>query len=344
MLISNEQYKECFKYYAPYACVVRSKNIFYFICQQSQSDPAGFKEITQVVSYFSDELEPVDRTGFTKLEGFSRSCGDIAYLPKEQLILSSQMNSIYVLGSGEERLEDELEADINGPSRGITMRIRTIGRYAYMATTRRGVCRRIGVNDWESLCPDLHLTPEQMPKSAREERDLTKDWGFRDIDGLGEEDFYAVGGLGDVWHYVDGDWEQCGFPNNSELYNVCCAPNGDVYIAGHGGQLYKGSKHNWKLAAHTVTTLWFEDMVWYEDALYATNEYGVYVLNGNQWERPTDFPPEAQTSSGSMSVRDGVLLIAGIYGAVFKKDGQWQVIFLRQEGDEMITQQMLEDE
>lgn len=278
------------------------------------------------------------------MEGVSRLHADIAYHPKEQLICSSKMNEIYVVGQGEDDVEGEVEADIDGPSRGITMRIRTIGRYAYMATTRRGVCRRIGVNDWESLCPDLHLTPEQMPKSAREERDLTKDWGFRDIDGLGEEDFYAVGGLGDVWHYVDGDWEQCGFPNNSELYNVCCAPNGDVYIAGHGGQLYKGSKHNWKLAAHTVTTLWFEDMVWYEDALYATSEYGVYVLNGNQWERPTDFPPEAQTSSGSMSVRDGVLLIAGIYGAVFKKDGQWQVIFLRQEGDEMITQQMLEDE
>lgn len=134
MLISNEQYKDCFRHYASYACVVRSKNIFYFICQQSQSDPAGFKEITQVVSYFSDEPEPVDRTGFTKLEGFSRSCGDIAYLPKEQLILSSQMNSIYVLGSGEERLEDELEADINGPSRGITKRIKTLGRYAYMCS------------------------------------------------------------------------------------------------------------------------------------------------------------------------------------------------------------------
>ena len=332
MLISNEQYKDCFRHYAPYACVVRSKNIFYFICQQSQSDPAGFKEITQVVSYFSDEPELVDRTGFTKLEGFSRSCGDIAYLPKEQLILSSQMNSIYVLGSGEERLEDELEADINGPSRGITKRIKTLGRYAYMVTSCRGVCRRIGVNEWESLCPDLHLTPEQMPKSAREERDFTKAWGFNDIDGFGEEDFYAVGGLGDVWHYSNGEWEQCGFPTNQRLYNVCCAPNGDVYIAGHGGQLYKGSKHNWELAAHTVTTLWFEDMVWYEDALYATSEYGVYVLNGNQWERPTDFPPEAQTSSGSMSVRDGVLLIAGIYGAVFKKEGQWQVIFLRQEG------------
>ncbi len=31
-------------------------------------------------------------------------------------------------------------------------------------------------------------------------------WGFDDLDGFSEQDMYAVGGAGDVWHYNGEIW------------------------------------------------------------------------------------------------------------------------------------------
>lgn len=335
MLLSLDQYQGSFQHYAPYACIVRNRDIFYFLCQQSKSDPAGYQGHNLVVTWRDNAA----KLRASQLQGLSRLSGDMTFQPKEQLICADKTQQIYVLGSGEERLEDTVEVSINGPARGVSKRIKTIGNLPYMVTWRRGICRRTDVNTWESLCPELQLTPDQMPKTPSEDKRLTKRWGFHDVDGFGENDIYAVGGAGDVWHYDGEEWQQCRFPSETNLYNVVCCPTGDVFIAGHGGELYKGREHSWKLINPGGMSLWFNDMVWYEETLFATNDYGVWVLNEHgDWHVPTDLPQAATGAAGSMATRDGVLLVAGVYGAAFKRDGNWFQLFQRYEAENMLAE------
>lgn len=329
MLITQKEYVEFLQHYESYACVVRNADIFYLFCKEREDHPNGNQGRIGVLAYYDDEPDVNKRFEMSELSGFSGMCGDVAYAPKEQLIGASASGRIYVLGGGEERLEDKIESGMDGPRRGVAQNIKTIGDHPYMVTSGRGVCRRVDVNTWESLCPALNLTPDQMPQSAMDEHRLKKQWGFNDIDGFNEDELYAVGGLGDVWYYTQGHWTQCRFPEKVALHNVVCAPTGDVYIAGTRGVLYKGSKHQWERVAPPITQPYFYDMVWYDNTLYATHHYDVYRFNKNTWETPTDLPEAVSTSSGSLSARDGVLLVAGEHGAAFKKDGTWHTLFLR---------------
>lgn len=70
--------------------------------------------------------------------------------------------------------------------------------------------------------------------------------GFEDIDGFNINDIYCVGGRGDVWHSDGMKWKQTHFPSNLDLYTVCCAGDGYVYISGYGGTTFKGRGDQWK--------------------------------------------------------------------------------------------------
>ncbi|QED70800.1 hypothetical protein FTV92_12950 [Escherichia coli] len=69
------------------------------------------------------------------------------------------------------------------------------------------------------------------------------DQGFSDLDAFSDQDIYAVGGQGDVWRYDGHKWNMCGFPSNEQLSTVVCAPDGNVYIGGEGGNIWVGRKN-----------------------------------------------------------------------------------------------------
>jgi hypothetical protein len=71
----------------------------------------------------------------------------------------------------------------------------------------------------------------------------------------------------------------------------------------------------------------FRDMVWYEDRGWCTSDYGLWTIHKGKIGRP-EVPATVSACSGNLSVGDGVLLLAGLYGAVFKEDGQWNEIVI----------------
>jgi hypothetical protein len=71
-------------------------------------------------------------------------------------------------------------------------------------------------------------------------------------------------------------------------------------------------------------------MVWFQDKVWATSDYGIWTISEDQVEKPL-LSSEVIACSGSMTVGDGVLLVAGEGGAAFHNGSLWQRLFLQRE-------------
>lgn len=157
---------------------------------------------------------------------------------------------------------------------------------------------------------------------------------FHDIDGFSEDDIYCAGSYGVVCHFDGKDWLLKSMPTNVSLQSLCCAGDGFVYVSGMHGATFKGRGDKWKTlykGSHDANplqgmVLGFKDMVWYEDRVWCTSDYGLWTIKDDKLEE-ADVPDFVRGCSGNLSAADGVLLLAGYGGAAFKENGQWQQIY-----------------
>ena len=115
---------------------------------------------------------------------------------------------------------------------------------------------------------------------------------------------------------------------------VCCAGDGYVYIGGSHGATFKGRNDEWiclyegKKAENQLPNmiLGFKDMVWYEDRVWCTSDYGIWTIKNDKLE-VADVPSFVKRCAGNLSTADGVLLVAGYGGASFLENGEWKLIY-----------------
>jgi hypothetical protein len=323
MYLSTESQEEHFAGFNIVDCTVRSKDILYFVLREDYTSrpdwsedkepPPESKLLTRVVNKFLDEPEP-ESWSHQNLNGFEYLLAGCSNVPKEQFVGVDISGQVYVLGDG----DDEIEAlippwDKGGPRRGAFMKEKNIAGSLYICGGNRSVGKRSGRNKWQSWTKEI--------KTAGKDGE-----GFEDIDGFSESDIYCVGGKGEVWHYNGKSWKQVHFPSNINLYTVCCAGDGQVYISGYGGTTFKGRDDAWKQIHKAELSLPFRDMVWYEDKIWCTNDYGIWTIEDEKLGM-ADLASEIVVCSGNLSVADGLLLVAGYNGAAFKLNGSWNVIF-----------------
>ena len=197
-----------------------------------------------------------------------------------------------------------------------------IDGYLYVCGSGRSVCRRRGINDWEPFCFDLPVPTLKEYDDVNLNEAIT----FLDIDGFNEADMYVVGGQGVVWYLKEKSWHQIDFPSNMYLESVCCAGDGYVYISAQSGTLFKGRDDRWEMIHRGDFTLPFKDMVWHQEQLWCTNNYGLWTLSGKGLVQ-ADIPSEMYVCAGNLSVADGVMLMAGTHGAAFHDGKEWHLIF-----------------
>ena len=325
MLITKEEFLTCIEGFGITNCAVRDRNIYYFSAYDLNSEADPVIEQTEikkrVFAFFLDE-EKGDRLDYLELIGMERLFAGVSILPKSQFVGVHARGGVYVFGQGDDDFEDKIPVSPEGPRRGGVQKLKTIGEHLYVASGRRGLCRRMGPNNWESLCPTI----DNPPKNSKEDRIFSRDSGFNDIDGFSENDIYACGGYGDLWRYHDGNWRQIDFPSNMILESICCADDGKVYIGAQSGTLIVGRENEWKLLWRGDLSLPFVDLVSHAGRLWGTNSYGLWVLEGDEMVR-ADLPEEIKVCAGSLSVADGVMLMAGEYGAALMINNEWQLIF-----------------
>ncbi|HEX5746720.1 MAG TPA: hypothetical protein VFZ09_10770 [Archangium sp.] len=320
MLINQSDYERCFGGFTIIDCAIRNRNIFYFVTlsdyDEDQRPPADEDRTTRVVVYFA-ERPANKRWTYVSYEGYAGMRAGASQRPNEKFIGIDRGRQVVTIGGGALEKEQDIPTGRRGPARGGIRKIRTIDGLLHVCTGYRGLARRDDRNQWTSLCTGLDFTPDPDVDSG--------EYGFDDFDAFDPNDFYCVGGKGDVWHFDGNAWERIEFPSNMVLETVCCAGDGWVYISGTGGNIWKGRRDNWKLIHRDQMALPFKDMVWFQDRVYCTSDYGLWEIVGDEL-RECDVPPQIKISSGNLAVADGVMLLAGAYGCSYYDGLTWKHI------------------
>ena len=317
MQITVSEYDEFFKGYQIYDCAVRSRNAFSFVVLESRDDNSEPEKV--LINYFPHD-PPGERLGGRIYTGFQFPKLAVSRKPKEQAIMVGMSGGVAVLGGGDDDMENSIPK--GGPDQPLytsAHALATIDGYVYAAGPWRAVCRRTGPNQWESLADRTTLPVPKRNSSG------SNDEGFDAIDGFHANDIYCAGGHGDVWRFDGKRWHQCPVPTNMTIENVCCAGDGYVYVGMRSGSVMRGRENTWKVIHQGNFTLPFKDMVWFDGRVWCTSDYGIWTIEDGKLVEP-ELPVEVRACAGNLSVGDGVMLLAGMYGAIVYDGKEWHKI------------------
>jgi hypothetical protein len=322
MLLTTAAFQRCFQGFTIIDCVVRRRDIFYFVAlDEYDTDdvpPADPDRQTRIVVYFGAEA-PNERWAKATCRGLNGLVAGAALLPREQFVGVDADGQVLVMGSGTPcGMERSIPGSRNGPLRGGIRKLRTIDGRTYASTGYRGLGRREDKDSWTTLCDTLTFDPDPNTSSL--------EYGFDDFDAFDPGDIYCVGGSGDVWHFDGRAFRQIEFPTDGYLVSVCCAGDGFVYIGGEGGSVWKGRDDSWSLIHRGGMSLPFKDMVWFQDRVYCTSDYGLWEIEKGKL-REAAVPDAVKICSGNLSVADEVMLLAGAFGAAYHDGSSWTPMF-----------------
>lgn len=158
---------------------------------------------------------------------------------------------------------------------GVLRDVRCIGDHAYACGMKRQVYRREENGKWTRF--------DKGTLSPLESGEIT---GFNSIDGFSEDDIYAVGWGGEIWHCIKGKWKQEKSPTKLKLERVVCAADGYVYAVGQFGIIIRGKNSHWEIIEQKETEEQFWGAIWYWNTLWLATTEAVFTLNNkNKLER-----------------------------------------------------------
>lgn len=217
----------------------------------------------------------------------------ISETPIQKMISISPYGHVKLIGQGQ--IDDEIiySKDGSPETRGHLRHIRTIGKLTFAVGMGRQVYRRDDRNHWS--CLDQSIRPA-----------VGEVKGFECMDGFKEDDLYAVGWDGEIWHYNGAQWSQEDSPTNQILTRVLCTPSGIVYASGRRGLILRGKEHQWEVVEQDTITDDIWDLAWYQGRLYLSTMRGVFTLDKEEFA-PVDFGEDTPRSCYHLSAADGVL-------------------------------------
>lgn len=318
MTAVGEDLKEVLTGFFVYDCAVRMRDCFSFVLLESIDDAANGDK--RLMNFFAN-FPAGERLAWDTYSGFDLPKVAASSHPKNQAVMVSIDCDVAVLGGGCRDMEEPILTG-GAPETEVLracFNLATIDGSIYAVGPRRTVCKRMDEGKWESLVGDR----SSLPKPARV--GASSDGGFHAIAGFNASDIYCVGGKGDAWRYDGQRWYQCVVPSNMYFRSVCCAGDGYVYIGMQSGSVMRGREDSWEIIHRDEMTLAFKDMVWYDGKVWCTSDYGLWVIENGKLKE-ADVPPEVTSCSGNLSVGDGVMLLAGMYGATVYDGREWQRI------------------
>lgn len=209
----------------------------------------------------------------------------------------------------EQTIDDSKEGTrARGPMRDI----RVIGAELYATGMGRQVYRRSAAGPWVRADAGVVAPLGEIAVS-----------GFSSIHGSAPDDLWAVGMMGEIWHFGTR-WKRHDSPTNLILHRVVAVSPTEVYATGQKGLVLKFDGTGWDVAAADASlgNLWGAE--WFQGELYVSSENTVLRLRGDTLE---PVPIEAAKSFGHLDARDGVLWSFGTAHLAFTRDGtKWQPV------------------
>lgn len=319
--LHEEAWRRSFEGHVIVDCAVRDRNILYLVLRRSipedQVSLTWDHDVpTRFVALFLHVEELRGRWAHQGLDGFRRPRCGASREPIGQGLAVSSSGDVFASGSRQTAMEQITPDDPPGAIKNVRM----IGGRAYAVGLLREVYRRVAVGRWEKL-------DQGLPPLGEEDLGVEgmHDLGFRDIDGFAEDDLYAAGGLGDLWHYDGNAWSVCELPTNLPLHAVCCAGDGQVYLVGEGNTLLRGRGDTWREIRRAEETVPYNDARWFDGKLWLCSDYRLDVLEGGEVKRP-EHNGGPVLLWGHMDAQDGVLMVAGQEGVHLYDGRDWRVI------------------
>lgn len=294
-------------------CYVRSKGIIAFTAQNWELDDSLEPRPTKIFFYYPDEskAEQWAVRGWHETTGI-HACA--CFKPAERWVFIAEPGEVYVVGQG----DDDDETPITNKKRAYFTSLRCIaGGHAYAAGVGREVYRRTDPNKWQ------RLTTGNLTKPLKGDFENA---GFDDIDGFGEDDLYACGPQGNLWHFDGKRWtsEEC--PTDANFEKIVCASDGQVYLTTDRHELWVGRNHKWKPIRIDLGDQFFREIVNYRDLVIVSTDEGLYdVSTGQSQLLPIGQPP--MRNFAHLASGDGVLVVAGVDEAFLYNGSRWKKIF-----------------
>lgn len=318
-------------------CDVMDRERLYFLAREDYTQRPGWRDsreppaegrLAKRLLVVRPSGPPEKMWGHMHLTGLDQCVGAVAFAPDTNYVVvdsNSKAWSKPASGNGFEKAMKSLYE--GGLLRGGVQRARSFGGELFCRAGGRGLFERTAPATWQPVGPVIPYVYAS---------ETIGHFGFEDFDRFNETDWYAVGGLSDVWHFDGTAWRQCAFPSNQGLFAVCCAGDGAAYISVGAGSIYRGKGDRWNRIHDGQMSLPIKDLVWYEGQVWGTSDYGLWTIRDGVLQE-ADVPSDVKICAGNLATRDGVLLVAGYGGAAFKRDGEWTVVFHDHEVRELAT-------
>jgi len=195
-------------------------------------------------------------------------------LPEKKLVAISENGRAIVSGGGKV-ISEYIFKGLPSPH-GLLTEVRAIAKgHAYAVGSGRVVYRKEGLDNWSRI--DQTCKPKSREKMA--------DVGFFSIDGFAEDDIYAVGWNGEIWHYNGEKWQRKDSPTNVTLFKVLCCEDGNVYACGQLGRIVKGRDDSWEVITQDETEETLRGLAYFKGELYISTTQFIYKIGKKGFEQ-----------------------------------------------------------
>jgi hypothetical protein len=316
-MISTKLFNDVFQGFSIIDCAVRSSDAFVFLLRDVKDSSDGKEPRKRLATYFPSGDGKVGWAGYS---GFTRARLAVASSPSTQAVIVAADGTVAAQGSGFSGMEPPIARGSDATPLYTSMHaLATIGGLVYAVGPWHAVCRRTAPGVWESIA---HRSSLPIPR--RDEYGSNAE-GFNAIGAFGERDIYCGGGKGDLWRFDGVDWHRCNVPTNMIIENICCAGDGTVYLGLQGGSVLRGRVDDWNFIHDGKFSVPFRDMVWFDGCVWCTSDYGIWTIRDGVLEEAA-VPNEVRACSGALSAGDGVMLLAGMYGACIYNGSNWTIL------------------
>lgn len=121
-------------------------------------------------------------------------------------------------------------------------------------------------------------------------------------------------------------WDSIDVQTNANLENICCAPDGNVYITTNANLMVVGRDDHWNLVDQEVGDYILEEMVHFNDTVYVSSHEKIFEIK-NDLLVETDLKLPKMDSYAHIAAGDGIFVVAGIHCAYMYNGKSWIKIF-----------------
>jgi len=149
---------------------------------------------------------------------------------------------------------------------------------------------------------------------------------FLNIGGFSENNLFAIGLQGIIFHYDGRHWSRVDSPTNQHLYDIALEPGGKVMIAGAEGVLLSGDSNGFQVldVPTGMGNLWSVEC--YAERLFVAHSHNrISCLSEQTWQ-PIAIQAGEPVTTYRLSSRDSVLLSIGASTLATLDGEQWTTL------------------